>query len=219
DGQGFENLREGKHEKGAHLFRVQGKDRDKSAVGAAGMIIALPKIETLHRGDTIAAQGFDKGTYTMPSFPKPLNGVAVSPKKSTDAPKLLEGLHKLEAEDPTFKVEKDHETGQLLIEGLSQLHLNVMIKRLFTRSKVEVDTTRRKVPYRETITAQATDRYRHKKQSGGSGEFAEVELRIEPLERDKGFEYAWEVVGMNVGRQFMPSIEKGIRDTLPKGAI
>ncbi len=108
----FENLRDGKHEKGAHLFRTQGSHRDKCDKAVAGEIVAIPKLESLERGDTIAAHGFDKGTYAMPAFPEPLHGVAVTPKKSTDAPKLLEGLHKLEAEDPTFKVIKDVETAQ-----------------------------------------------------------------------------------------------------------
>lgn len=219
DGQHFRNLRDGKEEKGGHLFSLQSHQREKVDRAIAGDIVAIPKMEHLHRGDTIADSRFESGTFEMPAQPTPLAGLAVHPKKSTDAPKLLESLHKLEEEDPTFKIVKDPDTGQLIVEGLSQLHLNVELHRMKQRSKVEVEAERRKVPYRETITRSAKDRYRHKKQSGGAGEFAEVELEIEPTPRDRGFEYEWGVVGMNVSKSFAPSIEKGIRDVLAKGVI
>ncbi len=219
DGHGFLNVRDGKTEKGGHIFTLQGHDRGKLEKAIAGDLVAIPKMEHLHRGDTIADPHFDSGSYALPKIPIPLAGLAVHPKKSTDAPKLLESLHKLEEEDPTFKVVKDQQTGQLIVEGVSQLHLQVMLNRMKTRSKVEVESERRKVPYRETITVPAKDRYRHKKQSGGSGEFAEVELEIEPTQRDSGFEYEWGVVGMNVSRTYAPSIEKGIVDVLAKGVI
>jgi len=219
DGQHFRNLRDGKEEKGGHLFTIQGHDREKLEKAVAGDIIAIPKMEHLHRGDTVADLHHDSGSFEIPAAPVPLAGLAVHPKKSTDAPKLLESLHKLEEEDPTFRILKDQQTGQLLVEGITQLHLNVMLHRMKSRSKVEVESERRKVPYRETITKPARDRYRHKKQSGGSGEFAEVELEIEPTARDKGFEYEWGVVGMSVSRSFAPSIEKGILDVLAKGVI
>jgi elongation factor G len=220
DGVHFKNLRDGKDEKGGHIFSIQGHNREKHEKAIAGDIVAIPKMEHLHRGDTIADPHFDGGAaYELPATPEPLAGLAVHPKKSTDAPKLLESLHKLEEEDPTFKVIKDAQTGQLIVEGVSQLHLNVMLHRMKMRSKVEVESERRKVPYRETITVPATDRYRHKKQSGGAGEFAEVELEVEPKARDTGFEYEWGVVGMNVSRSFAPSIEKGILDVLAKGVI
>ena len=219
DGQHFKNLRDGKEEKGGHLFTIQSHNREKLEKAIAGDIVAIPKMEHLHRGDTIADPKFDGGAYEMPKTPTPLAGLAVHPKKSTDAPKLLESLHKLEEEDPTFKILKDQQTGQLIVEGVSQLHLQVMLNRMKLRSKVEVESERRKVPYRETVTVPAKDRYRHKKQSGGSGEFAEVELEIEPTPRDSGFVYEWGVVGMNVSRTYAPSIEKGISDVLAKGVI
>jgi elongation factor G len=219
DGQHFKNLRDGKEEKGGHLFTIQGHAREKLEKAVAGDIIAIPKMEHLHRGDTVADPHFEHGSYAIPSTPVPLAGLAVHPKKSTDAPKLLESLHKLEEEDPTFKILKDQQTGQLIVEGVSQLHLNVMLNRMKARSKVEVESERRKVPYRETITRPSKERYRHKKQSGGAGEFAEVELEIEPTARDSGFVYEWGVVGMNVSRTFAPSIEKGIQDVMQKGVI
>ncbi len=219
DGQHFKNLRDGKEEKGGHLFTIQGHNREKLEKAVAGDIIAIPKMEHLHRGDTLADLQHDNGTFEMPATPTPLAGLAVHPKKSTDAPKLLESLHKLEEEDPTFKILKDQQTGQLIVEGISQLHLNVMLNRMKQRSKVEVESERRKVPYRETITRPAKERYRHKKQSGGAGEFAEVELEIEPTPRDSGFVYEWGVVGMNVSRSYAPSIEKGVQDVMSKGVI
>ncbi|HZV01679.1 MAG TPA: elongation factor G [Planctomycetota bacterium] len=219
DGHVFKNLRDGKMEKGGHIFTVQGQAREKLEKAVAGDIIAIPKMEHIHRGDTIADEKHEAVAYETPKTPVPLSGLAVHPKKSTDAPKLLESLHKLEEEDATFKVVKDQQTGQLLVEGISNLHLQVMLNRMKTRSKVEVESERRKVPYRETIVQPARDRYRHKKQSGGAGEFAEVELEVEPNARDKGFEYIWGVVGMNVSRSFAPSIEKGIVDVMAKGVI
>jgi elongation factor G len=219
DGQPFVNLRDGKSEKGGHIFTIQSHNREKLDKAIAGDIVAIPKMENLHRGDTIAASGWDHGAYEGPKTPVPLAGLAVHPKKSTDAPKLLESLHKLEEEDPTFKVVKDAVTHQLIVEGISQLHLTVMLHRMKSRSKVEVESERRKVPYRETVLHAADDRYRHKKQSGGAGEFAEVALSVEPRERDSGFEYVWGVVGMNVSRTYAPSIEKGIRDVMEKGVI
>lgn len=219
DSEHFKNLRDGKAEKGGHLFTIQGHGREKLEKAIAGDIIAIPKMENLHTGDTIAAMGWDQGSFHAAHIPASLAGLAVHPKKSTDAPKLLESLHKLEEEDPTFHVVKDATTHQLVVDGVSQLHLQVALARMKSRSKVEVESERRKVPYRETIAHAADDRYRHKKQSGGAGEFAEVALKIEPLDRDAGFEYVWGVVGMNVSRTYAPSIEKGIRDVLAKGVI
>jgi elongation factor G len=219
DGTPFVNHRDGKTEKGGHIFSIQGHAREKVDTAIAGDIVAIPKLDHLHRGDTISAPEFHDGNYEGPKLPVPLAGLAVHPKKSNDAPKLLESLHKLEEEDPTFKVEKDGETGQLIVDGLSQLHLQVMLARMKNRSHVEVEAERRRIPYRETITVPAKDRHRHKKQTGGSGEFAEVELEVEPIERDKGFEFAWGVSGMSVSRSFAPSIEKGIHDVMAHGVI
>jgi elongation factor G len=127
-------------------------------------------------------------------------------------------LHRLAESDPTFVAERDEATGQLVVRGVSSLHLDLTLKRL-ARKKVEVVTRPPRVPYRETIAGRAEAQFRHKKQTGGRGQFAEVHLRVAPLPRGSDFEFVDEVVGGTIPRQFIPAVEKGIRDTLPRGVV
>jgi elongation factor G len=153
------------------------------------------------------------------AMPMPMVGLAVEPKSRNDEAKLGTGLRKLVEEDPTFHMDRDQMTGELVAHGLSQLHLESVLHRLKLRFHVEVTTKQPKVPYRETITKSANAQYRHKKQTGGAGQFGEIHLRVEPLERGKGFEFENEVFGGAVSGPYVASAEKGIRSVLSTGIV
>jgi elongation factor G len=152
-------------------------------------------------------------------YPNPLYAVAVSPKTKADAAKISPTLTRLGEQDPTLTWRQDRITRETILSGMGDTHINVAVRRMDETFGLGLDTTIPRVPYRETITRTATAQYRHKKQTGGAGQFAEVHMRIEPLERDAGYEFAWEVVGMNVSRTFGPSIDKGVKAVLEQGVI
>jgi elongation factor G len=145
--------------------------------------------------------------------------VAVMPKSRGDEGKIGSSLGRLTEEDPTFSQERRSDTRQLVISGMSTLHLNVILSRLKRRFNVEVDMMQPKISYRETITGNGDAKYRHKKQTGGAGQFAEVHMRVEPKERGEGFEFENKVVGGNIPGQFIPSCEKGVRKLLDDGVV
>jgi elongation factor G len=148
-----------------------------------------------------------------------LFGLAISPAKRGDEQKLAEALHKLESEDPCFRVEHNAAANETVIRGLGELHLRVVLKRLSEQFHVDVDTKPPSIAYRETITANAEGHHRHKKQTGGAGQFGEVYLRVEPMDRGEGFEFVDATVGGVIPGQFIPSVEKGVRQVLQEGAI
>jgi elongation factor G len=150
--------------------------------------------------------------------PVPKVTLAVEPKNRGDEAKLMPELHRLAEADPTFVAEREESTGQLVVRGMSALHVDLSLRRLL-RKKVECVTKPPRIPYRETVAGKGDAQYRHKKQTGGRGQFAEVHLRVAPLARGSEFEFVDEVVGGSIPRQFIPAVEKGIRDTLPKGVI
>jgi elongation factor G len=217
-GDQLNNLSQDKSERGAHLFKVQGKDRQACELGVTGDIVAIPKADSLQIGDTLGPSQF-KGRYVAAKFPRPMVGKAIVPKSRGDASKLLDGLRRLHQEAPTFQFEKHPVTHDLVVRGNSLTHLQVMLERLKTRSKIEVEQSDPKIPYRETITTKGDSQYRHRKQSGGSGEFGEVWMRIEPKERDSGFEFVSEIVGGSIDKSYFPSIEKGVKDVMTTGII
>jgi elongation factor G len=149
----------------------------------------------------------------------PLFGLAVRPSKRGDEQKLADALQKLQSEDPCFHVEHNASANELVMRGLGELHLKILLRRLSEHFHVDVDTKPPSIPYRETITGKAEGHHRHKKQTGGAGQFGEVFLRIEPLERGAGFEFVDATVGGVIPNQFIPSIEKGVRQILQEGAI
>jgi len=151
--------------------------------------------------------------------PVPLYGLAITTAKRGDEQKLTDALHKLEAEDPCFRVEHNASANETVMRGLGEVHLRVLLRRLSEQFHVEVDTKPPSIPYRETITAPAEGHHRHKKQTGGAGQFGEVYLRIEPLERGEGFEFVDAIVGGVIPGQFIPSVEKGVRQVLQEGAV
>jgi elongation factor G len=152
-------------------------------------------------------------------FPRPMFGLAVTAAHKGQEQKLANALHKLAEEDPAFAVEHNMELNETVLRGLSDLHLRVMLDRLKEKYGVEVSTRPPRIAYRETISGKAEGHHRHKKQTGGAGQFGEVFLRVEPLQRGAGFEFTDEVKGGTIPGQFIPAVEKGVRQVLASGAV
>jgi len=210
--------RTGKTERLGHIYLVRGEEHQEVSSAEAGDILCVMKVEELQPGDTLCGPDVN---LTLPpvELPTPMMSLAIEPQSRDDDQKISAGLQALAAGDPTFRVHRDPQSGELVITGMSGLHLEVMLSRLKRRHDVSVQTREPSVPYRETITRVAEGRYRHKKQTGGRGQYGEVYLRLEPNERGAGFEFLDEVVGGVIPRQFIPAVEKGIRETLQKGLL
>ena len=203
-----------------HLFKLQGKDHVEIDQAVPGDIAAVAKVEDIHF-DAVLHDSHDEDDIRLRplDFPKPMFGLAVEASTRGQEQKLATALHKLAEEDPGFLVEHDAELNETVIRGLGELHLRVMLERIRERYGVAVTTRPPSIAYRETIGAPAEGHYRHKKQTGGAGQFGEVFLRIEPLERGRGFEFVDAVKGGTIPGQFIPAVEKGVRQVLDGGAI
>lgn len=212
------NGRTGDEERVGQLYIICGKEQQPIARLVAGDIGAVAKLGETQTGDTLCDHGVPL-RLEPPSFPNPLYSVAVSPKTKADAAKISPTLTRLSEQDPTLTWHQDTGTRETILSGMGDTHINVAVRRMDETFGLGLDTAIPRVPYLETITREATAQYRHKKQTGGAGQFAEVHMRVEPLERDAGFEFAWEVVGMNVSKNFGPSIEKGVKAVLEQGVI
>ncbi len=204
----------------AHLYRMQGKEHVEVPQVVPGDICAVSKLDELHF-DAVLHDSHDEDNYHLKSisFPPAMLGLAIAPEKRGDEHKLAEALHKLVAEDPCVRVEHHSSLNETVLYGMGDLHLRVLIERMTERYGVAVKTHPPGIPYRETITRSAEGHHRHKKQTGGAGQFGEVYLRIEPLERGAGFDFVDEVVGGAIPHQYIPAVEKGIRQALEVGAI
>ena len=207
-----------KTSKVGHVFKIQGKDTQEVKKAVAGDIIALAKVEEIKRGDVLHA---DAAPMFRPitACPHPMYSLAVTPKSRGDEQKISGALSKLAEEDPTFVSTRDTQTSETVISGIGDLHLRIMLTKMKERFDLEVDTKPPKIPYKETVTAKAEGHHRHKKQTGGAGQFGEVYLRIEPLERGEGFDFVNDLYGESIPRQFLPAIEKGVVEVLANGAI
>ena len=203
-----------------HLLRIHGKEQHEMNRGIPGDICAVARVEEIHF-DAVLHDSHDEDHYHLRSIecPVPLFGIAVEPKKHGDEQKLADALHKLEAEDPCFHIEHNASANETILRGLGELHIKVILDRLREQYHVDVDTHPPSIAYRETITAPAEGHHRHKKQTGGAGQFGEVFLRIRPLERGAGFSFVNKVVGGTIPGQFIPAVEKGIHQALQEGAI
>jgi elongation factor G len=203
-----------------HLYQLQGKEHVEIAQGVPGDICAVPKIDEIHF-DAVLHDSHDEDRFHLKpvNFPPPMLGVAIRAEKRGDEQKLSESLHRLVAEDPCVRVELHNSQNETVLYGLGDLHVRVMLQRMTERYGVAVKTSPPAVPYRETITRPAEAHHRHKKQTGGAGQFGEVYLRIEPLPRGSGFEFVDDVVGGAIPGQFIPAVEKGVRQVLGEGAI
>ena len=203
-----------------HILKSQGGDNSEIEEGQAGDIITLAKIDELVIGDLIH-DGKVSGKFEMPPVPEPMYALALEPASRGDEQKIGTALERLCEEDPCFKVSRDMQTRELVASGLGDLHLRVTLEKMLNRFKLTVNTKEPKIPYRETITAKAEGHYRHKKQTGGAGQFGEVYLRVEPAERnsDPSLEYNWDIFGGSIPGQFEPAILKGINDVMQNGFV
>lgn len=202
-----------------HVFHLQGKEHREANEIIAGDIGAVAKIDDIHANDVLHDDhALDSVHLKRESLPTPMYGLAITLKSRGDETKLSTQLTKIAEEDPTFKWHTDRQTHEVVINGLGELHLRLVLEKLKNRG-LQVDTKPPKIAYRETISMTADGHHRHKKQTGGAGQFGEVYLRIEPLERGKGFEFVDEVFGGAIPGQYIPAIEKGVRDVLDAGAI
>ena len=203
-----------------HLYRVHGSELIETDEGVPGDILAVSRVDDIHF-DAVLHDSHDEDHFHLSSIecPLPLFGLAINVAKRGDEQKLNDALHKLESEDPCFHIEHNAAANETVMRGLGEVHLKVLLRRLSEQFHVEVETKPPSIPYRETITAKAEGHHRHKKQTGGAGQFGEVYLRIEPREQGTGFEFADETVGGCIPNQFIPSIEKGVRQVLEEGAI
>ena len=204
----------------AHLYKLQGKDYVEVPSLVPGDIGAVAKVEEIEFDSVLHDSHDEDHIHLKPlEFPEPMQGLAVETRRKGDEQRLFEILHKLELEDPCFKVERHPTTNETVIRGLGEMHLRAKMARMQQQFKLELDTSTPQIAYRETITAHAEGHCRHKKQSGGAGQFGEVMLRVEPLARGAGFEFVDVVKGGVIPGVFMASVEKGVRQALADGVV
>jgi elongation factor G len=203
-----------------HPLKSQGGENKEVEAGTAGDIITLAKVDELKIGDLVQ-DGRVSGRFTMPPVPQPMYSLALEPATRGDEQKISGALEKLSEEDTCLKVARDQQTNELVVSGLGDLHLRVMLEKMESRFKLAVNTKQPKIPYRETITVKAEGRYRHKKQTGGAGQFGEVYLRVEPAERnsDPSLDFSWDIFGASIPGQFEPAVHKGILDVMQRGVV
>ena len=203
-----------------HILKSQGGENGEIDTGVAGDIVTLAKVEELKIGDLIH-DGKVKGAFSMPVVPEPMFSLALEPAARGDEQKISMAMEKLCEEDPCLKITRDQQTNELVASGLGDLHLRVMLEKMDKRFKLSIKTKEPKIPYRETITAKAEGHYRHRKQTGGAGQFGEVYLRVEPTERDSdpSLEFSWDIFGGSIPGQFEPAVLKGIKDVMQKGVV
>jgi len=203
-----------------HLFKIQGGKHVEIDVGIPGDICAVAKVDDIHY-DAVLHDSHDEDRYHLRplGFPKPMYGLAVNTKSRGQAQKLSTALQRLQEEDPCFVVEHNQELNETVMRGLGELYMRVTLERMKERYKVEVTTRPPRIAYRETITRPAEGHYRHKKQTGGAGQFGEVFLRIRPKSRGTGFEFVNKVVGGAIPYNLIPAVEKGVMQVINEGAV
>jgi elongation factor G len=203
-----------------HLFMLQGKEHVEVSRGLPGDVCAVAKVDEMHFDAVLHDAAEDDHLHLLPlDFPVPVHGLAIEPKRRGDEQRMWEILQKLVDEDPCLKVEHVATTNETVVYGLGELHLRTLLERMNEVYKCEVNTRPPRIAYHETITAPAEGHHRHKKQSGGAGQFGEVYLRIEPLPRGAGFEFIDQVKGGTIPGQYIPAVEKGVRQVLDSGVI
>ncbi len=204
----------------AHLFKIQGGKHQEVDAGIPGDICAVAKVDDIHY-DAVLHDSHNEDNYHMKplDFPKPMYGLAVQTKTRGQEQKLSMALRRLTEEDPCFTVEHNQELNETVMRGLGELHMRILLERMKEKYNVDVITRPPRIAYRETITRNADGHYRHKKQTGGAGQFGEVFLRISPNRRGKGFEFINKVVGGSIPTNLIPAVEKGIRQIVAEGAV
>ncbi len=201
-----------------NLFKLQGKEHNDVPDLPAGGIGAVAKVDNLRVGDTLRSSG-SSITIAPVAYPRPVAEVAITPRSHHDEEKLSTALHRIEEEDPTIRVERRSDTGETILAGLGDTHLDVTVARIHRKFGVEVDTALPIIPYRETITTSAQAEGKHKKQSGGRGQFGVALVKFAPLPRGSGYEYIDSIKGGSIPRQFIPAVDKGIQEALHRGVL
>jgi elongation factor G len=211
---------EKKGNRAGHVLKPQGGENKEIDLGQAGDIISLAKTEDFKIGDLIHG-GKVAGKFDTPAVPEPMFSLALQVATRGDEQKISSALEKLCDEDPCLRITRDQQTNELVASGLGDLHLRVMLEKMEKRFKLSVTTKEPKIPYRETITAKAEGHYRHKKQTGGAGQFGEVYLRVEPAPRgaDPSLEYSWDIFGASIPGQFEPAVLKGVNEVMQTGVV
>ena len=217
-GDSFLNSTKGKKERVGRMMIMHSNDRDEIAEAFSGDIIALGGLKDTTTGDTLCAINDPVVLETM-TFPDPVIEIAVEPKTKGDQEKMSTGLARLAAEDPSFRVETDIESGQTIMKGMGELHLDILVDRLRREFKVEANIGAPQVAYRETISHEVEHTYTHKKQSGGSGQFAEVKMVITPTGPGEGYSFESRIVGGAVPKEYIPGVEKGILSVMDSGPL
>ena len=212
------NVNRRTNERIGQIYSMNGSNRDDMDSVGAGDIGALIKMKDTHTGNTICSKNAHLEIQPV-EFPRPLIRVAVEAKSRGDEDKISSGLQSIHEEDPSFISRYDGELRQIIAEGQGELHLTVVFDKLKSKYGVEVETVEPRIPYRETIQSRAEARYRHRKQSGGRGQFGEAYLRIAPKHRGDGFEFVDEVVGGSIPGKFIPAVEKGVVETMDRGVL
>lgn len=212
------NATKDQKERAGTIYLLKGKTQDTAPEASAGDVIALAKLKVTTLNDTLCAPG---SSVKMPeiTFPKPVCFFAVTPKNQGDEDKLGQGLRRVADDDPTIHVERNDETHELIISGVGDVQIAVAMERMKARSKVEVTLSTPKVAYKETVTAKGEGHYKHKKQSGGRGQYGEVYLRIQPKPEGQEEWFMDEIVGTSIPRNFLPAIQKGLQEAMQRGAV
>ncbi|HEV8538246.1 MAG TPA: elongation factor G [Bacteroidota bacterium] len=218
-GMDLVNEANGKTERLAQLFVMSGKDRKEAGRLLAGDLGAVVKLKDTHTNNTLSSKSFPVTLPPIP-FPEPVISMAIQPKAKGDEDKIANGLHSLHEEDPTFVMKVDSELHQTVISGQGELHLGIIVRRLKAKFGVDVDMVEPKIPYRETIKGRVNEvEYKHKKQTGGRGQYGHVWIKLDPLPRGTGFQFEDAIVGGVVPGRFVPAVEKGIIEGLSTGVI
>jgi elongation factor G len=206
--------------KPGHLYLLRGKTQTEVHEAIPGDICAIAKIDEIQFDHILHDSAEDAHVHARPlEMPTSVFGLAVTPKKRGDEQKVSDVLHKIAAEDPCFRIEHNSQANETVMRGLGEMHLKAILDKMSSQYKLDLDTRPPSIPFRETIAARAEGHSRHKKQTGGAGQFGEVYLRVEPLARGKGFEFVDAVKGGSIPNQFIPSVEKGVRSVLDSGFI
>ncbi len=207
-----------KKERIGRMLLMHANSREDIKEAFAGDIVAIASLKDVVTGDTLSDPNKQVILERM-EFPNPVIEVAVEPKTKADQEKMGMALNRLAQEDPSFRVSTDSESGQTIIKGMGELHLEIIVDRMKREFKVEANVGAPQVAYRETITRRQEVDYTHKKQTGGSGQFARVKLVLEPQEQGKGFEFDSKVIGGSVPKEYIPGVEKGVRSVLDNGVL
>jgi elongation factor G len=202
-----------------HLYVPAGKKQNEVQEATIGDIIAVPKLKDSRIGDFLTDPANQLATKKLFDFPEPMISKSVKAKNENEIDKITNGLTRLTESDPTFHIEFNPETSEIVISGVGNVHLEVMLEKLKKNFGVEVELGKPKIAYRETITKKTNAEYKHKKQSGGHGQYGHVKIELEPLERGKGFEFVDKIFGGAIPKNFIPSVEKGIREGLKSGIL